>query len=662
MILRLGIFALLLLLAPSTLAQTPLAPNAQSRWLDTAGHLAWFKDESGKLTLDEVRTHAVFRTLPGNLSEGYTPAALWLRFDVVPEADAPASWILEVADALLDDVRLYVPEGDEYVEHRSGDELPRWQWEIDCRNPAFHLRFEQKEPRRFYLRLWTRHAMSVPIHLWQAEAFDTESRNESFNYGVFYGVCGLVLLFHLIAQALTRERINWWFVLYFAMYGLTGAISFGHFQQVSPWHGTELDLVFALVFCMLLGVSTSFALMQMESAAVMPRFTRYFQSVMWGSGIACALWALFGHFGAGMMTAQVTMLAAIALLLAIAIRLALRGHKPARHFLVAFGVFYLAVMLRHLRDLGVLAPDSLTEYGIAAGALIHTIAVSLNITRRSNESKRAKLAEQSSLNERLEAQVALRTSELTAEVAARAALELDLREALAGEIASRQEQRDFVAMVSHEFRTPLAIIDTSAQRIAGTVQANPGAALVRCANIRSATRRMTQLMDEFLSFDRLDGDLRTLELKSCDPRDIVERVAAELEQERLVVQYHDLPSQFSCDIALLRVALNNLLTNALRHSLVDTSVSLSVRGLPDGAIEFAVADEGQGIAEDELPKLFQRYFRGRASMTVSGAGLGLYLVDHIARLHRGSVRAESQLGQGARFILLLPGAPEPVVV
>ena len=637
------------------LAQAPLTPNSQSRWLDAAGHLAWLRDDSGKLTLEDVRAHDGFQPLSGSLNDGHAPAAVWLRFDVRPEADAPAHWILEVANALIDDVRLYVKDdNDRYVEHRSGDNLPRWQWEIDCRNPAFHVRFDTPGLRRFYLRLWIHGAVSVPVRLWQAEAFDTESRNDSFIYGIFYGICGLVLLFHLGAHAFTRERINAWFAFYLALYGVSTAIASGHFQQITLWHGPQLDLILALTVCISLGVSTTFALLQMDTGTVMPRFTRFFQLILWGSAIACALWVLLGHFDAGAKAAQMLMLLAMVILLAIGVRLALRRHRPARYFLLVFGIVYAAVMARYLRELGLVAPSALGEYGIALATLIHTIAVSLNISRRSDELKRTKLAEQASLNMELEVQVAARTSELTAEIATRAALERELREALVTVTAARQQQRDFVAMVSHEFRTPLTIIDTSAQRIAGTAQASLEATRVRCGNIRVATRRMTQLMDEFLSLDRLDGDLRDLKPESCDPRELVERIAAEFLQARLGVHFSDLPSRISCDISLLRIALDNLLANALRYSPAGAPVSLSARGLADGAVEFIVANEGASIHDDELPMLFQRYFRGRASKTQSGAGLGLYLVDHIARLHGGTVRVESTPENRTLFILLLP--------
>jgi signal transduction histidine kinase len=546
------------------------------------------------------------------------------------------------------------------VEHRSGRDLPNWQWETDYRNPTFHLRLNGTETRRYYLRVWTRESMAVPIRLWQAEAFATASRTESFNYGLFYGVCGLVLLFHLIALALTREGINGWFAVYLSMYGVTAATTLGHFQQVAAWHGPGADLLLALTVCMLLGVGTTFALLQMNASAVMPRFSRTFQTAMWTAAIGLGTWVLLGRYDDGLRAAELTMLASMVLLMCVGVARALHGDRHARYFSLIFGVLYASVIARYLINWGFAPPSAAAEFLIPAASLAHVIGASLNIVRRNQEAKRARLAEQTSLNELLEAKIAERTTELRSEIAARMALENNLREALDAEIVARQQQREFVAMVSHEFRTPLAIIDTSAQRIVGTQHATREATLARCENIRVATQRMTQLMDEFLASDRLSGDLRTLDLVTCNVRELIEQVVSELRDKRVVVTWREAPATLRCDASLMRIALHNLVSNALRYSPNHTTVAIAVERRAQDMVAFAVRDEGPGIAQDELPRLFERYFRGRASRFRSGAGLGLYLVDHIVRLHGGSVQVDSTPGAGSQFTLVIPAtAVEP---
>jgi signal transduction histidine kinase len=257
------------------------------------------------------------------------------------------------------------------------------------------------------------------------------------------------------------------------------------------------------------------------------------------------------------------------------------------------------------------------------------------------------------LNESLEAKVAQRTANLKTEMARRELQEIETRRALGVEVQVRLEQHNFVAMVSHEFRTPLAIINTVTQQLARQLDAPREKNLQRCANIRSATQRMTDMMDEFLSADRV-GTALQLSLGSFEPSQFMNALIAEWEGDRLELTCADLPSSFMGDATLLRVAVRNLIANALNHSPATAPVSIRVHGTQASGLEICITDQGIGIAEDELPKLFEKYFRGRASQTESGAGLGLYLVESIAALHGGSVRVQSELGHGSTFVLAIP--------
>jgi signal transduction histidine kinase len=387
----------------------------------------------------------------------------------------------------------------------------------------------------------------------------------------------------------------------------------------------------------------------------MPRFVRIYQPLMWSLGIGLWLVVVAGHFGTGVAIAQAITLACIALLIAIGIHLALRGHRPARFFLFAFGIFYAAVVVRYLRNLGILEPSLLTEYSVPVGALLHMVVMSLGITGQYNKIKREKLAAQAALNESLEAQVQERTVTLMDEIARREKSENEVRRALDVMVRARQEQQDFVAMVSHEFRTPLAIINTVTQQLASNLDAPREKSQQRCEDIRDSTRRMSDMMDEFLSFDRLGGELN-LNLRRIQVTELLRAVTDEFDIHRLHTDCDDAIGELNCDVQLLRVALRNLLTNALRHSPENVPVQLITSNQGDGSVIFEVRDSGSGIPADEIPRLFQKYFRGRGSLNKPGAGLGLYLVERIAGLHGGTVTVDSILGQGASFKLSIPPA------
>jgi signal transduction histidine kinase len=371
-----------------------------------------------------------------------------------------------------------------------------------------------------------------------------------------------------------------------------------------------------------------------------------------------SLAVLTGHYAVGVGVAQMASLASIATLLPVVVYLAWRGHKPARFFLMAFGIFYVAVVLRYFRNLGYLPPMFVTEYGVPISALLHMVIMSLGITGRYNQIKRDMLASQAALNQSLEGLVSERTAKLVAEITRREEQETETRRALDVEVQARLAQHNFVAMVSHEFRTPLAIINTVAQQLARKLDAPREKSLQRCTNIREATQRMTDMMDEFLAADRV-GTALHINPAPFAPRQFISALVAEWKGGQLEMVCNDLPASFTGDTALIRVALRNLIANALQHSPPTVPVRIMVDGTPDGGLSIRVADEGSGIPEDEIPKLFQKYFRGRLAQGKPGAGLGLYLVESIVVLHGGTVQVSSAVGNGSRFAMQLPSYQKP---
>ena len=428
-------------------ARASVVLSAETSRVNLSERVDWLKDAHGTLTLEEAHQRSDFVPMHKALSEGFTASTVWLRFDVQPGTAVASTWILEVANALLDDVRLYSPRQDgSYIEQRSGEDIPRTAWPVDYRNPSFSLQIEGDTPRRYYLRISARNALSTSVHIWNPETFATATRDEEFNYGVFYGVYILILVFHLFFWFVTRERLGGWYVPYVAMNSLGAAISTGHFQQLTSLPGPVSDMLLGVMLCMPLAISNTFTLILLELVSVMPRFVRIYQPLMWSLGIGLSLVVVAGHFGTGVAIAQAITLACIALLIAIGIHLALRGHRPARFFLFAFGIFYAAVVVRYLRNLGILEPSLLTEYSVPVGALLHMVVMSLGITGQYNKIKREKLAAQAALNESLEAQVQERTVTLMDEIARREKSENEVRRALDVMVRARQEQQDFVAV------------------------------------------------------------------------------------------------------------------------------------------------------------------------------------------------------------------------
>ncbi len=232
--------------------------------------------------------------------------------------------------------------------------------------------------------------------------------------------------------------------------------------------------------------------------------------------------------------------------------------------------------------------------------------------------------------------------------------------ALQEQISANEIQRNFISMASHEFRTPLAIIDSSAQKLrsrAGSLKADD--IIGRTKTIRGAVKRMTDLMESILALAKVNGGGLELKRTNFSLGEMVEAVvarASELDSRRtFLLDVAELPSDIEADRLLLEQVLTNLLSNAVKYSPPSEPISIVCR--VEGAwAEIVVSDRGIGIDDAEIGKLFSRYFRAKTAEGIPGTGIGLYFVKLIVEEHRGTIGVSSRLGVGTTFTVRLPMA------
>ena len=217
-------------------------------------------------------------------------------------------------------------------------------------------------------------------------------------------------------------------------------------------------------------------------------------------------------------------------------------------------------------------------------------------------------------------------------------------------------QRQFIAMVSHEFRSPLAVIDNAAQLLAMKFDAENDAKPI-LARIRRGISRLTHFLESCLTEDRLNCDGLSLHAASID---LAQLAASVKESAQLITDRHHILSEVQSglppmrgDSELLNILLTNLLGNAIKYSPPGSDIWLRMFQVNDG-FGMEVTDQGQGIAADELPQLFDKYWRGRGAASVPGAGLGLSIAARIVELHGGSIEISSEEGVGTRILMKFP--------
>jgi signal transduction histidine kinase len=236
-----------------------------------------------------------------------------------------------------------------------------------------------------------------------------------------------------------------------------------------------------------------------------------------------------------------------------------------------------------------------------------------------------------------------------------------------------QLKASFLANVTHEIKTPIALIQLAADTLEMQRVNTPEEREKFLRSIQRETRRLGQLVDNILDFARLEAGKRVFQMRPVDlctlVRDNVETLMPRFEEQGFTVAVdvpEDLPPVRGDERALSHCVLN-LLDNAIKYSR--TRREVRVTGTTDGAtVRISVADRGIGIPSGDRERIFEKFVRLETGLVheVKGAGLGLSLVDQIIRAHAGSVEVTSTPGEGSTFTLVLPVAegamtarPEP---
>lgn len=223
-------------------------------------------------------------------------------------------------------------------------------------------------------------------------------------------------------------------------------------------------------------------------------------------------------------------------------------------------------------------------------------------------------------------------------------------------------RRDFVANISHELKTPIGALGLLAEAVQGAAD-DPEAVRRFAARMQHESGRLGRLVNEIIDLSRLqfDNPVESAEAVSVDAviSEAFDRVRSAAESKHIrLVRGGARGLTVAGDRAQLVTAVNNLVDNAIAYSPEHTRVAVGVRERDD-AVEVTVSDQGIGIPEAELERIFERFYRvdPARSRQTGGTGLGLSIVKHIAAAHRGEVSVWSSHGAGSTFTLRLPRHP-----
>lgn len=234
----------------------------------------------------------------------------------------------------------------------------------------------------------------------------------------------------------------------------------------------------------------------------------------------------------------------------------------------------------------------------------------------------------------------------------------ELSDALSKEKELNDIKSRFVSMASHEFRTPLSTIFSSAALIGKYTQSeDQDKRNKHLWRIRDSVQHMNGLLEDFLNLGKLEEGKIKAEPGAFDARefilDVCEEMRAMEKPEQQIRFTYEGEHSFSTDKRLLKNILINLISNAIKFS--DSGMSIHVKVTNgDARLSIDVKDEGIGIPEEDMQHLFSTFFRGKNATNIQGTGLGLNIVNRYVKLLSGSIRVDSALNKGTTFHLSLP--------
>jgi signal transduction histidine kinase/DNA-binding response OmpR family regulator len=593
---------------------------------------------------------------------------VWLRCTVRNQAHADTRWVLQGLLPSSQEFHVFVVDAAGRVSAQ----------EVSTRVPFAHshavpdrylnvlLRLPKGQNQTLYIHTGSgllNFRISEQHHLYQLV------NQRDIMASLYFGTLLTLILYNLLLFGSVRDRTYLYYVVYVAAFAALQADMMGYLQLIF-WprlNGSDQPLLQMV----LLGVVVIFGILTarafLETRRLLPRLDWLLRGLALVAPLPALASAADWHMLAFWTRIFVPLGTALALLVT-GVAVLRTGYKPARYYMAGWALLLLAIIAYYLRTLGVIPVSFLTENGVRIGSALEMVLLSLGLASRINLARQAQqqaqaralavLREKEEVQEAANRELAARATELK-----QAYDELRASLATTDQLQTLDELKTrFFTNISHELRTPLTLIISPLEQMlteTGTAGPRPELALMH----RNA-RRLLHLINQLLDIARLEaGSMQLLPV----PTDLAAAAQAAVVAFAPLAQAKDvslhletppaaapLPPLYA-DPDKLEHIIYNLLSNALKFTPAGGQVWVKVAAA-EGQAELTVQDSGIGIADEQLPRVFERFHQADASHTrqYGGSGVGLALVRELVNLHGGSISAASQVGVGSSFCVSLP--------
>ncbi len=619
--------AFMSMLAPAATAGVALPLQKQTPHVSLEGRLEYFRDQTNALPFDAVRGQD-FQRLPDFRSLGYSGDAHWFRVQISPAPDAPPRWILAIGSPELEDVDIWVEKQDgDFKHYAMGYYRPFENRPLQTR--LFALPFEVFENAQIYFRVRTNNAINVQAELWQPAAFSAHETLDNFYRGLYFGILLITIILYTILGVRLRDVPMAAYAGYVASLMLFHLGTNGYLPVLLSSHGAWITD--ALPRIGWLGGAISIVLMWdrlLDLKHHYPKIHQLYWFTLW-LNLGLLPFALMPSLVAPWLLVIVKLanvlnsanfLISMAVLLIFWLR---KRQVELMLYFIAFIIPALGTLVNTAGNQGFLAQNIVTINLYQIASLVHVLVMSYGMALRLRQLQRDKAS---------------------AEQEASLARERTV------------EQRRFVAMLSHEFRNPLAAIDRSAQMIQIKAPGLPPSETQRLGRIRANAAALSSLVDNFLLVERLEHRGVAASRKPCNIKLLLQtiiRQQSEADESRIELTMCPEDVSFNVDETLFGAAVDNLVSNALRYSPVDSKVEIHAK-MEHAGLRIRVVDHGPGLDQEALAQLGTPYFRAGTSLGKKGSGLGYHFTQRIVQAHGGSLYASSPQGQGLTVDMALP--------
>ncbi len=606
-------------------AATPVILDSLPR-VELSGHIDRYDDHTEKLTLADIldpKNAIAFTHLKGNLNDGYSHKAVWLRFTLSRTSGFPEEAWLRLYPPYLDHVTVFVQTGRDPSRTSSwrqiilGDHIPVADRPVPDPDFFAPLSLPLETPVTIYVRVQAISSLNFGASVHTPTDMIRQTDTNILFQGGYLAIVIVISLLNFIYFIRIKDRL----FIYFALYALAVSINYlsisGILSLILPGSAHLISDYLADI-----GKGGGILLMSVFLtglfASELTPFTCNYLRLM---AVIGALTVLADPLGFYIEMAPVTSMGVLFLFFVVSwlSYKAVKNNKPGGMvFFIAFGISNLGYFIHFLQLLGLVPLEWWSINNIQYASLLNIVLMTLALAERLRESENRAMA-------------ALRESELKS-------LEL------ATERVATERQQRFLTMVSHEYRTPLAIIRSSLDimelQMSDQRSQDNGNEI---SKMKRAVQRLVEVMDVSLEKSRLsdsqekEGVVRTL---------LAPFMAAEIEEIRSLWPNRSFLFALSLtDHAInaeqhyLKTALFNLFDNARKYSPPDSPIEVDCYGEGE-EVFIRIQNQSNGILTNETEQLFRKYQRGSNSNNTNGSGLGLWLVQEIIYRHHGTVTFE----------------------